>query len=816
MTTRFVLALALVVAVTRGGTAGAEVSLDDFGIALPARVTAHRTAARAAAHAGDPELAAAHLVSGCAASIYTASGTLDPMCGEAQAAVARYPYLGARLAALWSCASAWSLDWSNARRFAGIASQLGAAGPPVEALAADGARGVHLCTGAVALEEGKYDEAERELATFLSQAERAADRYHTELGHTWMCRLAISYADYARASEHCAHAEALARVSPVDDGTLALVLWQRGEIETFTRDLAIATATWEHGLVAAKTAESPLVVATLQLALIEAYGRLGRVTDAERTIADYAVAASRFALPKTYLHQISLVRGRLAALRGEPAAAIPAYDDAAGSPMFPVVLSALVGRASAELALGRAEAARASLREAITRIETARARTPGDDERRRAYLDTKAEVYRALALLEAVIPGSDSGARALAAAEAGRARTLLDAIDTVGLAAPAGATRSPEQIRALLPDGTTLIIYVAATDHLLAIRVTRDEIAAVALPAAGTRDVLAERVGYFTELVAEATAPADLEVAGAALYRDLLAPVIGEHPTGTLLISADGPLHTLPFDALRADGEFLIERVDVVQVPSGSMAGPPAPHAHAPRQVLAIGAPESAASGPSLPATTAELSAIGAVLAVPPTVLGGRAAAVASFSGFRVLHFATHAIVDPIAPLHSGLLLGTDGVGDGHLRASEIYGLRISADLVVLSACRTGDGPASSSEGPLSLARAFVHAGASAVVATLWDVRDRESVAVMSELYGRLAAGRPVSQALGAAKRAMIARGARPAGWAAYVAIGHPDATPDLDAAPRSMAAWFALGFALLGGLIIAVGSWLWARSTPK
>jgi CHAT domain-containing protein len=103
-------------------------------------------------------------------------------------------------------------------------------------------------------------------------------------------------------------------------------------------------------------------------------------------------------------------------------------------------------------------------------------------------------------------------------------------------------------------------------------------------------------------------------------------------------------------------------------------------------------------------------------------------------------------------------LLAPDESGreDGFLQPREISQLPISAKLVVLSACNTGAGPSFGQEGIANLARAFLIAGASSVVTTLWSVGDTGSSGLMTEFYRNLHAGEDVATALWNAKQALL------------------------------------------------------------
>lgn len=109
----------------------------------------------------------------------------------------------------------------------------------------------------------------------------------------------------------------------------------------------------------------------------------------------------------------------------------------------------------------------------------------------------------------------------------------------------------------------------------------------------------------------------------------------------------------------------------------------------------------------------------------------------------RVLHFATHGLVDREHPESSALALtqldeeGTR-LDDGYLYAHEIFSLRIAAELVVLSACETGVGREVPGEGIQGLARAFLYAGAPRVVMSLWQVDDIRTARLMGELYRQM------------------------------------------------------------------------------
>jgi CHAT domain-containing protein/Tfp pilus assembly protein PilF len=106
---------------------------------------------------------------------------------------------------------------------------------------------------------------------------------------------------------------------------------------------------------------------------------------------------------------------------------------------------------------------------------------------------------------------------------------------------------------------------------------------------------------------------------------------------------------------------------------------------------------------------------------------------------FRILHFATHSLLDDDRPELSGIVLSlVDRTGrrqNGFLRLFDIYNLRLNADLAVLSACRTALGPEIRGEGLIGLTRGFFYAGAPRVLASLWPIDDRTGAAFMKPFY---------------------------------------------------------------------------------
>lgn len=191
---------------------------------------------------------------------------------------------------------------------------------------------------------------------------------------------------------------------------------------------------------------------------------------------------------------------------------------------------------------------------------------------------------------------------------------------------------------------------------------------------------------------------------------------------------------------------------------------------------------------PRLPYTRQEADSI---LALAPATgrkaaLGFEANRAAAMSedliDYRLIHFATHSFLDSTHPELSGIALSMlDRQGkrqNGFLRAHEIFNLRLGAELVVLSACRTGLGKEVKGEGLYGMTRGFMYAGSKRVMVSLWDVQDQATARLMSDFYrGLLGPKRP--HAAAALREAQIAiwregRWKAPYYWAGFVLQGEP------------------------------------------
>jgi CHAT domain-containing protein len=190
-----------------------------------------------------------------------------------------------------------------------------------------------------------------------------------------------------------------------------------------------------------------------------------------------------------------------------------------------------------------------------------------------------------------------------------------------------------------------------------------------------------------------------------------------------------------------------------------------------------------APSHDELPATRQEVQGIGRAFGADASVLLGRQASEAELykrsPGHDILHLATRGVVNRTNPLFSYVELSSDSASDGRLEVHEVFGLELDASLVVLSACETALGSGLQGDVPagddwVGLVRAFLFAGASSVLATLWRVEDRSTAELMSHFYDAIRSGRSPSEALTMAQRALLRDPAHrpPFFWAGFTLSG--------------------------------------------
>jgi CHAT domain-containing protein len=288
------------------------------------------------------------------------------------------------------------------------------------------------------------------------------------------------------------------------------------------------------------------------------------------------------------------------------------------------------------------------------------------------------------------------------------------------------------------------------------------------------------------------------------LYDLLVGPVANRlRGIRTVVIVPDGTLWQIPFEALMApDGRFVIESRACLYAPSASVLREMT-HRHAEEAtenvLLAIGNPAvTAATTRSiesvyrdanlqpLPDAEAEVRSLRALYGKAHSRIFIGAAAredvvKANMTKYRVLHFATHAIIDDRNPMYSYLVLsqGPGSGDDGRLEAWEVMRSDLHADLAVLSACETASGRVAAGEGMIGLTWAFFVAGCPSLVVSHWKVDSSSTAAEMVEFHRALLSARSgrfrSAGALRQAKLKMLAsrKWQHPFYWSAFVLVGN-------------------------------------------
>ena len=391
-------------------------------------------------------------------------------------------------------------------------------------------------------------------------------------------------------------------------------------------------------------------------------------------------------------------------------------------------------------------------------------------------------------------------------------------------------------VQRLLDDGTVLLEYDLGPDFSGVAVITNRDIRVYRLPAQAVIDrTLEQFLPTLREpLLGSSETNRHVQLAK-QLYADLVGPardqIQGKHH---IVIVPDADLFYLPFEAIidpnaKPDGPtdslasqpYLGKAYDFSYAPSASvlvtlkrtLSNP----SSAQRPLLAFGDPAfQSTPAPSqtalstrgtyekmgvgfdrLPYSAEEVRGIMAVYGISPqsrsVYLGSKATKNAllglDLSEYRTLHFATHAVMgDQVQWITQPALIfspeKTGGPDSDVLKMSEIFNLRLNADLVVLSACETARGSLSRGEGIVGLTSAFLFAGSRSVVASLWDVNDESTSLFMESFYTGLKRGLSKADALREARlhtmRKQIKSAvtgeqeslASPYFWAPFVLIG--------------------------------------------
>ena len=339
----------------------------------------------------------------------------------------------------------------------------------------------------------------------------------------------------------------------------------------------------------------------------------------------------------------------------------------------------------------------------------------------------------------------------------------------------APADFSLEKLQADLPQDATLVEYFSAGDRIVAAVVTRKEIqilpVTVLSRVAHFLQLLrfqlskfrmgSEYIQRFEEPLLRAT-HSHLE----SLYSELIAPLRpllqGKH----LIIVPHGPLHFLPFHALRNGDEYLCDAFTVSYAPSATVfSACQEKSASVNTSSLVLGIADERA-----PQILQEAQSVSELLPQSSLYLGEQAtSSVLREKGAQcgVVHIATHGIYRQDNPMFSGIRLG-----DGYVNLYDLYQMRLNAKLVTLSGCATGMNFVAAGDELLGLQRGLFCAGATTLLLSLWDVHDQSTSQLMRRFYEEYMRTGHMAGALQHTMQELRRQHPHPYFWAPFVLVG--------------------------------------------
>lgn len=334
-----------------------------------------------------------------------------------------------------------------------------------------------------------------------------------------------------------------------------------------------------------------------------------------------------------------------------------------------------------------------------------------------------------------------------------------------------------------IPPGVMLVQYAPLGEQLYVFLVSKENVKIVIAPT--KPEELWKKIKTVRKQIASGESGAPLTKNLVSLYDQLIAPIESDlEPIKVIAFIPNQLLFYLPMQALakkQPDGStrYLIEDKQIVYLTAADVMKvvQPPDEEKSREGMVAFGNP----TGANLPAAESEVKAIAEVFPSTEVLSGGEVTKVALNSEQRlnkkIVHFATHGILNATAPAESYIqLAASPGTEQSHLTVGEVWDLPFQkVTLVTLSACESALGDKEPDGGEITtLAEAFSSAGATTVLASLWSVGDESTKELMVEFYRQLAAGQSKAEALQSAEVKLLksSKFSRPLYWAAFVLMG--------------------------------------------
>ncbi|MEO6227330.1 MAG: CHAT domain-containing protein, partial [Thermomonas sp.] len=342
----------------------------------------------------------------------------------------------------------------------------------------------------------------------------------------------------------------------------------------------------------------------------------------------------------------------------------------------------------------------------------------------------------------------------------------------------AAAAMDATTLGQMLKPDEVVVAYYSLANRLVAWVLSNEGVREVAFTTALPRKDLVRLVDAYRDSLIRLNPNASRS--GDQIGKLLLAP-LGIPAGKRMIIVPHGPLHYLPFQALRLDGRYLIQRNPISIAPSISIAARLAqrmPTTTA--QLLAFGNPTvSPDVADPLPGAEREVHELAQQFPGAKLYFNADANQTnfrANAPQSRLVHIAAHATVDTLDPLHSKVLLADENGQPNYLQANDVLGMDLhNVAMIALSACESGLGRVEDGDEVLGFTRAFLSAGTSTMLVSLWPVSDAATEKLMTTLYTDLAKGEQVQDAMRNAQLAVLANPAtaHPFYWAPFNLIGN-------------------------------------------
>lgn len=325
-----------------------------------------------------------------------------------------------------------------------------------------------------------------------------------------------------------------------------------------------------------------------------------------------------------------------------------------------------------------------------------------------------------------------------------------------------------------IENNSVIIEYWLSSDKLYIYRLNKSGVNLFTIPFdAKSADLLYEGLVYFAKKSKKTS------IYLSELYKILIDPVRRDLPENcNLIIVPHGLLHFVPFQALTdANQSAMVDHYFISYAPSVSVLKETKKNnRQKENSLLAMAIGNLSVNGqPPLASSITEIHNIASLFKNVETKLENQCTKdffTSNSFKYSFIHLATHSVYDARSPLSSYILFNGSNDLDTKLKVSDIFGLKLNANLVTLSACQTGLGNISNSDELVGLSRAFIYAGTPAIIVSLWNVADAPTAQLMSYFYDYLK-NNPTNVALTLAERKLMNSYKDPYYWAPFALVGN-------------------------------------------